>query len=220
MKERIYYTTYASPVGALTLTSDGTSLTGLWTEHGKYAPDFSAGTASPQAPSNSHFAAGNTPPQASSTIDFAAENASPQAPSSSRFSGKMTSPARLPVFLQTTQWLDCYFRGENPRMDIPLAPSGSPFQHLVWDILLTIPYGETTTYGAIARQLEAATGKRAAAQAVGGAVGHNPIDILIPCHRVVGKSGSLTGYAGGLEVKTALLTLEGVDMTGFFLPGQ
>lgn len=188
MKERIYYTTYASPVGALTLTSDGTSLTGLWTEHGKYAPDFSAGTASPQASSNS------------------------------RFSGEITSPARLPVFLQTTQWLDRYFRGENPKMNLPLAPSGSPFRHLVWDILLTIPYGETTTYGAIARQLEAATGKRAAAQAVGGAVGHNPIGILIPCHRVVGKSGSLAGYAGGLEVKTALLTLEGVDMTKFFLP--
>lgn len=218
MKEKIYYTTYASPVGTLTLTSDGTSLTGLWTEHGKYAPDFSAGTASPQAPSSMDFSVGCTSPQASSTIDFAAGNTSPQAPSNSRFSGKMTSPARLPVFLQATQWLDRYFRGENPKMDLPLSPSGSPFRHLVWDILLTIPYGETTTYGAIARQLEAATGKRAAAQAVGGAVEHNPIGILIPCHRVVGKSGSLTGYAGGLEVKTALLTLEGVDMTKFFLP--
>lgn len=188
MKEKIYYTTYASPVGVLTLTSDGTSLTGLWTEHGKYAPDFSAETVAPQ----------NFP-----KIDFSAKTA---------------SPARLPVFQQATQWLDCYFRGENPKMDLPLAPSGSLFRHLVWDILLTIPYGETTTYGAIARQLEAATGKRAAAQAVGGAVGHNPIGILIPCHRVVGMSGSLTGYAGGLEVKTALLTLEGVDMTNFFLP--
>ena len=218
MKERIYYTTYTSPVGALTLTSDGTSLTGLWTEHGKYAPDFSDGTASPQASSSMDFSDGNTSPQASSSMDFSAGNTSPQAPSTSRFSGKMTSPARLPVFLQTMQWLDRYFRGENPKMDLPLAPSGSPFRHLVWDILLTIPYGETITYGAIARQLEAATGKRAAAQAVGGAVGHNPIGILIPCHRVVGKSGSLTGYAGGLEVKTALLTLEGVDMTKFFLP--
>ena len=91
----------------------------------------------------------------------------------------------------------------------PLHPSGSPFRRAVWDILLTIPYGETTTYGAIAQQLAAQRGlAHLSAQAVGGAVGHNPISILIPCHRVIGADGSLTGYAGGMEKKRALLELE------------
>ena len=91
----------------------------------------------------------------------------------------------------------------------PLHPSGSPFRRAVWDILLTIPYGETTTYGAIAQQLAAQRGlAHLSAQAVGGAVGHNPISILIPCHRVIGADGSLTGYAGGVEKKRALLELE------------
>ena len=91
----------------------------------------------------------------------------------------------------------------------PLPPSGSPFRRAVWDILLTIPYGETTTYGAIAQQLAAQRGlAHLSAQAVGGAVGHNPISILIPCHRVIGADGSLTGNAGGVEKKRALLELE------------
>ena len=87
---------------------------------------------------------------------------------------------------------------------------GSPFRQAVWQLLLQIPYGQLTTYGAIAKQLQLQTGRSVSAQAVGGAVAHNPISILIPCHRVVGASGSLTGYAGGLEKKIHLLRLEGV----------
>lgn len=109
-----------------------------------------------------------------------------------------------PVLTETARWLDVYFSGKDPGFLPPLHPQGSPFRQTVWDILLTIPRGQTMTYGEIARRL----GVRSA-QAVGGAVGHNPISILIPCHRVVGSDGSLTGYAGGVERKARLLQLEG-----------
>ena len=109
-----------------------------------------------------------------------------------------------PVLTETVRWLDVYFSGKDPGFLPPLHPQGSPFRQTVWDILLTIPRGQTMTYGEIARRL----GVRSA-QAVGGAVGHNPISILIPCHRVVGSDGSLTGYAGGFDRKTRLLQLEG-----------
>lgn len=109
-----------------------------------------------------------------------------------------------PVLTETVRWLDVYFSGKDPGFLPPLHPQGSPFRQTVWDILLTIPRGQTMTYGEIARRL----GVRSA-QAVGGAVGHNPISILIPCHRVVGSDGSLTGYAGGVERKGRLLQLEG-----------
>lgn len=125
----------------------------------------------------------------------------------------------LPVFLETRRWLDAYFSGRKPDFLPPLHLIGSDFQMAVWEILLTIPYGKTTTYGDIAREIAARQGKsRMSAQAVGGAVGSNPVSILVPCHRVVGKSGSLTGYAGGLPKKVFLLQLEQVDMTRFFLP--
>ena len=106
-----------------------------------------------------------------------------------------------PVLTETARWLDVYFSGKDPGF---LPPLHSPFRQTVWNILLTIPRGQTMTYGEIARRL----GVRSA-QAVGGAVGHNPISILIPCHRVVGSDGSLTGYAGGVERKARLLQLEG-----------
>lgn len=109
-----------------------------------------------------------------------------------------------PVLTETARWLDVYFSGKDPDILPPLHPQGSPFRQTVWDILLTIPRGQTMTYGEIARRLGVHS-----AQAVGGAVGHNPISILIPCHRVVGSDGSLTGYAGGVERKTRLLQLEG-----------
>ena len=109
-----------------------------------------------------------------------------------------------PVLTETVRWLDVYFSGKDPGFLPPLHPQGSPFRQAVWNILLTIPRGQTMTYGEIARRL----GVRSA-QAVGGAVGHNPISILIPCHRVVGSDGSLTGYAGGVERKARLLQLEG-----------
>lgn len=124
--------------------------------------------------------------------------------------------SHLPVFAQTKKWLDVYFAGEQPASLPPLAPKGSAFRRQVWEILLEIPYGETVTYGEIARKVfgggredgEAEKKRGMSAQAVGGAVGHNPISILIPCHRVLGSSGQLTGYAGGLDKKEYLLTLE------------
>ncbi len=117
------------------------------------------------------------------------------------------------------RWLEMYFSGKEPGFLPPLHPIGSPFRQAVWKILLQIPYGHTITYGEIARRLAAETGvARMSAQAVGGAVGHNEISIIIPCHRVVGTSGSLTGYAGGLNKKVKLLELERADMRGFFIP--
>ena len=113
-----------------------------------------------------------------------------------------------PVFAALQSWLKDYFSGKKPAGKIPLAPEGTEFQQAVWNILLEIPHGKTSTYGAIAAQL-APDKSKGSAQAVGGAVGHNPISLLIPCHRVVGADGSLTGYAGGLEKKRALLELEG-----------
>lgn len=117
------------------------------------------------------------------------------------------------------RWLEMYFSGKEPGFLPPLHPIGSPFRQAVWKILLQIPYGHTITYGEIARRLAAETGvARMSAQAVGGAVGHNEISIIIPCHRVVGTSGSLTGYAGGLNKKVKLLELERADMRSFFIP--
>ena len=111
------------------------------------------------------------------------------------------------VFASLKAWLDYYFSRRRPEARVPLSPLGTDFQQAVWKLLLEIPYGKTSTYGALAALLES-TGKKASAQAVGGAVGHNPISLLIPCHRVLGADGSLTGYAGGLEKKRALLELE------------
>lgn len=121
-------------------------------------------------------------------------------------------PGDDPVFEKAAAWLDAYFAGRDPGPIPPVAPKGSEFRQAVWRILCAVPYGGTTTYGAIAKQLEAETGKRQSAQAVGGAVGHNPISVIVPCHRVVGTGGSLTGYAGGVQIKRHLLALEGVDV--------
>jgi len=160
----LYKTTLSSPLGTLTLASEGSSLTGLWVEGQKY------------------FA---------STLPVDAEDA-PQ----------------HPVFLQTAAWLDCYFSGENSLPPLPpLAPQGSAFRQEVWRLLQESSPGDTTTYGALTKALQS-RGIPASPQAVGGAVGHNPILILIPCHRVLGADGSLTGYAGGLDRKRFLLELE------------
>ena len=120
-----------------------------------------------------------------------------------------------PVFVSLKTWLDDYFAGKKPKIKTPLSPVGTDFQQAVWKLLLEIPYGKTSTYGAITAALISA-GKKASSQAVGGAVGHNPISLLIPCHRVLGADGSLTGYAGGLEKKRALLELE--TAKGLFNP--
>lgn len=124
-----------------------------------------------------------------------------------------------PALAEARRWLDVYFTGKAPEFLPPLHPIGSAFRRSVWEILLRIPYGQTMTYGEIARQLAEKRGlSKLSAQAVGGAVGHNEISIIIPCHRVVGTNGSLTGYAGGIDKKRRLLELEHTDMTGFFVP--
>lgn len=116
------------------------------------------------------------------------------------------------TFVLTRRWLDAYFAGERPEPgELRLAPKGSAFARQVWELLLEIPYGQTVTYGQLAKELAQRRGlERMSAQAVGGAVGHNPISIIIPCHRVLGAGGQLTGYAGGLEIKRRLLELEGM----------
>lgn len=176
---------YDSPIGKLTLSGDGTSITGLWIEGQKYF--------------------GRTLETKSRESNVCGE------PSDN------TEPCG--VFGEACEWLDAYFKGEQKAVSFSLAPKGSAFQKSVWEILREIPYGETITYGEIARKLADRQGKPSmSAQAVGGAVARNPISILIPCHRVVGTNGSLTGYAGGIERKIELLTLEGVDVKRFFVP--
>ena len=133
---------------------------------------------------------------------------------------KMTAKDDIYIFDLAKEWLDRYFAGEKPGIsELPLAPIGSTFRQDVWKILCEIPYGEVTTYGEIAKKMALKMGKeRMSCQAVGGAVGHNPISIIIPCHRVVGSNGSLTGYAGGIKMKEKLLKLEGVETSRFFIP--
>lgn len=124
-----------------------------------------------------------------------------------------------PILIETKKWLDIYFSGKEPKFTPPLHPAGSVFRQTVWQILLEIPYGQTITYGEIARQMAKINNTlHMSAQAVGGAVGHNEISIIIPCHRVVGRNGSLTGYAGGIDKKISLLKLEHTDMSRLFVP--
>ena len=126
----------------------------------------------------------------------------------------------LPIFKETKKWLDIYFNGENPNF-IPKYKINNltPFRKEVIDIINTIPFGETLTYNDISKIIAKKRGiERMSSQAVGGAVGWNPICIIIPCHRVVGTNGSLTGYGGGIKNKVALLTLEKNDMSKFFIP--
>ena len=118
-----------------------------------------------------------------------------------------------PVFQETKCWLDIYFSGRDPAFTPPLHLRATPFRRAVWEILLTIPYGRTTTYGAIAARLAGLTGERVSARAVGGAVGHNAISLIIPCHRVIGADGALTGYAGGTERKLCLLRMESAPVS-------
>ena len=160
-----YLQEYRSPLGTITLASDGKALTGLWFEGQRYY--------------GATLAAGSV-------------------------------YGDVPVFREAARWLDRYFAGSAPDFTPPLHLRGSPFRQAVWEILLTIPRGSVTTYGEIAAHIAAQRGlEHMSAQAVGGAVGHNPVSIIVPCHRVVGADGSLTGYAGGIERKAWLLALEG-----------
>lgn len=172
----IYQTEYVSPIGEITLASDGECLIGLWVEGQKYF----LGT----------------------------------------IKDDIIIKDDLEIFDKTKQWLDKYFAKQNPLIsDLPLSPRGSEFRRAVWDILCEIPYGEVMTYGQISDMMAKCMNKKTmSAQAVGGAVGHNPISIIIPCHRVVGTNGSLTGYAGGIDKKIKLLKIEGVDINKFFIP--
>jgi methylated-DNA-[protein]-cysteine S-methyltransferase len=126
----------------------------------------------------------------------------------------------IPIFITAKKWLDRYFAGKKPDIaQLPLAPIGGEFRQSVWKILCEIPYGKVITYGDIAKKIAVKMGRESmSSQAVGGAVGHNPISIIIPCHRVVGSNGSLTGFAGGIQMKIKLLELEGVDMGDLFIP--
>ena len=165
---------YDSPLGGITMASDGNALIGLWFDGQKYYADNL----------NSDY-----------------------------------EKKALPIFEQTDQWLDIYFSGNAPDFTPPLAMRTTTFRKAVWNIMLTIPFGQTMTYGEIANRIAKQKGlSQMSAQAVGGAVGHNSISLIIPCHRVVGTNGSLTGYAGGIDKKVKLLALEQVDMSSFFIP--
>ena len=162
----LYYSNYFSPIGKLTIASDGGNLIGLWIEGQKYFKG---------------------------TIKT-----------------EMIKKDDLLVLKETKKWLDRYFNGEKPsNIEIPLRPFGGEFRQIVWKELLKVPYGKIVTYGEIAANVAKIKNKeKMSAQAIGGAVGYNPISIIIPCHRVIGKNGSLTGYAGGIEIKERLLKLE------------
>lgn len=165
---------YSSPLGGITLASDGVALNGLWFDGQKY------------------FAR---------TLDREHES------------------KRLPVFEQAVMWLDIYFSGKDPGFIPQLSMKTTPFRRAVGEIMLSIPYGQTMTYGEIAKQIAAQKGLAGmSAQAVGGAVGHNAISLIIPCHRVVGANGSLTGYAGGIEKKMQLLRMEGAHSGNRVVP--
>lgn len=165
---------YDSPLGGITLASDGEALTGLWFDGQKYFGEVS---------------------------------------------GKDYEQKDLPVFEMTDKWLDIYFSGKAPDFTPALSMKTTPFRKAVWEILLRIPYGKTMTYGEIADKIARQRGlSKMSAQAVGGAVGHNAISLIIPCHRVVGAGGSLTGYAGGIDKKKKLLIMEKVDISAFSIP--
>ncbi len=168
---------YTSPLGGITLNSDGQALTGLMFDGEKYFEETISAHSTQGADTD------------------------------------------LPAFAETVCWLDTYFSGKDPGFLPPINLHTTPFRREVCEIMLTIPYGETMTYGEIADIIAQRRGMtRMSAQAVGGAVGHNPISLIIPCHRVIGTNGSLTGYGGGIDKKIKLLELEGVDMTGLFVP--
>ena len=127
--------------------------------------------------------------------------------------------AEIPALAAARRWLDVYFSGREPDFLPPLHLVGTPFRVCVWRQLLKIPYGETITYGALAARVARAQGlPRMSAQAVGGAVGHNPISVIVPCHRVIGAGGNLTGFGGGISRKLQMLEHEGVDCSGFYVP--
>ena len=179
ISEKVYYkTTIESPIGKITLGSDGESLVGLWTDGQRYF--------------------GDTVPN------------------------EMLLNDDLNVFTITKDWLNRYFDGMKPQIsELPLAPIGGEFRQSVWKMLIEIPYGKVITYGELAQKIAKQRGiEKMSAQAVGRAVGRNPISIIIPCHRVVGANGNLTGFSGGIQMKQQLLQHEGVDTNQFYIPSK
>ncbi len=167
---------FESPLGGITMASDGEALTGLWFDGQK------------------HFG---------STLSENPEE------------------KLIPVFELTDKWLKIFFGGALPCFTPPLSVKSTAFRKSVYKILLSVPYGSTVTYGEIAKKLkEGNFAAKASPRAVGNAVGHNPVSLIIPCHRVVGADGNLTGYAGGLERKIKLLSLEKADTSKFFIPNK
>lgn len=165
-----YKANYPSPIGNLTLISDGTNLTHIILEKESYYQNIKK-----EAKTNDN----------------------------------------IEIFKQTKTWLDKYFNKEKPNIDnLKLKLEGTPFQIKVWNALKNISYGQTVTYGFVAQKINSKT----SARAVGGAIGHNPIPIIIPCHRVVGTNNNLTGFTGGIDVKIKLLKLEGLDITKYKIP--
>ena len=149
-------------------------------------------------------------------LDFTDETCASELKSSSK---ELLPKETLEVFSETKRWLDIYFSGRKPDFTPPLSMKTTAFRKAVWKIMLKIPYGHTMTYGEIADKIAKQKNiARMSAQAVGGAVAHNPVSLIIPCHRVVGTNGSLTGYAGGIDKKIKLLTMEKADMSSFFIP--
>ena len=177
----LYRRAYHSPLGVMAMVSNGKALTALSFQGQKYAV---------AAINNGEGGAGDT-----AEFTEVEENGGEDAPSA--------------VFHMVKEWLDVYFSGRKPAFTPPISLKGTPFQETVWEILREIPYGKVVSYGEIARQIaEKRNIGRMSAQAVGGAVGRNPVAIIVPCHRVIGSDGSLTGYAGGLDKKEALLKIE------------
>lgn len=169
-----YVAYYQSPLGGITISSNGNEIAGLWFDGQKYF--------------------GSTLPK-----DY--------------------EEKALPVFEEIRRWLTVYFSGKVPDFTPPLKMQTTPFRRAVWEILLTIPFGQTMTYGEIANRIAKQKGLESmSAQAVGNAIAHNAISLIIPCHRVVGTNGNLTGYAGGMEKKIWLLTMEKAEMSTFFIP--
>lgn len=180
-----YIWRYDSPLGGITLAGEGQALTGLWFER--------------QRPSAGSVAT-------SSVLTIAPQLALPSV------NEGFLEYKWLPVFDDARRWLDDYFSGKIPDFIPRLELRGTAFRKDVWEILLGIPYGQTMSYGQVAALVARRRGlPRMSAQAVGGAVGHNPVSIIVPCHRVIGADGSLTGYGGGLDLKRRLLRLEGIN---------
>ena len=201
------YGAYESKLGRIILGSDGEYLRGLWFEGQKYFPEEALEAVGERGSGAPGGAVGGVVSEGLVFENLVSKNKEPNAVDS--------------VTAAAADWLDRYFAGKRPDpSELLLKPEGSPFRQTVWRLLLEIPYGQVTTYGQLAKKMAEFMGRESmSAQAVGGAVGQNPISIIIPCHRVVGTNGSLTGYAGGLQKKIRLLELEGVDLTGMKMPG-